>query len=118
MVVLGLEAPWQGCTVAAIVRRPGRKRRGWEERTAPPTRAAPGPARANAPGHDAPKGLDLGKNKKSHYTALVGNVCGLSQEVCLSAMLEEPRVSGFHGLALIPELLAALDRVGYQEPTP
>jgi ATP-dependent RNA helicase DeaD len=33
-------------------------------------------------------------------------------------MLEEPRVSGFHGLALIPELLAALDRVGYQEPTP
>src|SRR5262245_21739149 len=33
-------------------------------------------------------------------------------------MLEEPRVSGFHGLALIPDLLAALDRVGYQEPTP
>jgi len=33
-------------------------------------------------------------------------------------MLEEPQVSGFQGLNLIPELLAALDRVGYREPTP
>jgi ATP-dependent RNA helicase DeaD len=34
-----------------------------------------------------------------------------------SALLEEPRV-GFQSLSLSPELLAALDRVGYQEPTP
>jgi ATP-dependent RNA helicase DeaD len=33
-------------------------------------------------------------------------------------MLEEPRVGGFHGLNLIPELLASLDRVGYVDPTP
>src|SRR5262245_36472707 len=33
-------------------------------------------------------------------------------------MLEEPRVGGFRGLSLKPELLAALDRVGYVEPTP
>jgi len=34
-----------------------------------------------------------------------------------SALLEEPRV-GFGSLSLSPEQLAALDRVGYQEPTP
>jgi ATP-dependent RNA helicase DeaD len=33
-------------------------------------------------------------------------------------MIEEPRVGGFHGLALVPELLAALDRAGYTQPTP
>src|SRR4051794_29807979 len=36
-------------------------------------------------------------------------------------MLEEPRpseVGGFHGLALSAELHAALDRIGYIEPTP
>jgi ATP-dependent RNA helicase DeaD len=34
-----------------------------------------------------------------------------------SALLEEPQV-GFRSLSLSPELLAALDRAGYQEPTP
>ncbi len=34
-----------------------------------------------------------------------------------SALLEEPRV-GFQSLALSPELLAAVDRAGYKEPTP
>src|SRR5207248_2253432 len=33
-------------------------------------------------------------------------------------MLEEPCLSGFHGLPLIPEVFAALDRVGYTDPTP
>jgi len=33
-------------------------------------------------------------------------------------MLEEPRLSGFHGLDLKPELLDVLDRVGYTMPTP
>ncbi|MFO0929607.1 MAG: DEAD/DEAH box helicase [Gemmataceae bacterium] len=35
-----------------------------------------------------------------------------------SAMLEEPQVAGFHGLSLNPEVLAALDRAGYHNPTP
>ena len=34
-----------------------------------------------------------------------------------TACVAEP-VSGFRELSLSPELLAALDRVGYQEPTP
>jgi ATP-dependent RNA helicase DeaD len=34
-----------------------------------------------------------------------------------SALLVEPQ-SGFHALSLSPDLLAALDRVGYREPTP
>jgi ATP-dependent RNA helicase DeaD len=39
-------------------------------------------------------------------------------EVCLtSATLAEP-LSGFHELSLSPEVLSALDRAGYQEPTP
>jgi len=34
-------------------------------------------------------------------------------------MLEEPRTrGGFHDLSLSTELIAALDRIGYQEPTP
>jgi ATP-dependent RNA helicase DeaD len=42
----------------------------------------------------------------------------LSQETFLTtALLAKPR-SGFHALELRPELLAALDRVGYREPTP
>src|SRR3954447_22752257 len=37
---------------------------------------------------------------------------------CLTtALMAEPR-SGFHNLSLSPELLAALDRAGYREPTP
>jgi ATP-dependent RNA helicase DeaD len=36
-----------------------------------------------------------------------------------TALIEEPRVrGGFHDLSLSPALLAALDRIGYQEPTP
>src|SRR6478672_12251636 len=33
-------------------------------------------------------------------------------------MLEESRLGGFHGLALKPDVLAALGRVGYTDPTP
>ncbi len=33
-------------------------------------------------------------------------------------MLEQPRLGGFHGLQLKPELLAALDRAKYSRPTP
>jgi ATP-dependent RNA helicase DeaD len=41
-----------------------------------------------------------------------------SQEVCLATeLLVEPQV-GFHALGLSCELLAALDRIGYREPTP
>ncbi len=36
-----------------------------------------------------------------------------------TALMEEPRTSGgFQDLSLSPALLAALDRIGYQEPTP
>src|SRR5229473_2154502 len=39
-------------------------------------------------------------------------------EVCLTTeQLVEPS-SSFHTLSLTPELLAALDRIGYREPTP
>jgi ATP-dependent RNA helicase DeaD len=40
------------------------------------------------------------------------------KEVYLTAMLDEPRLSGFHGLSLKPDLLSHLDRVGYSNPTP
>lgn len=33
-------------------------------------------------------------------------------------MLAEPRLGGFHALSLKPEVLSALDRAGYSEPTP
>src|SRR5918912_37633 len=40
------------------------------------------------------------------------------REVCLTTeMLVEP-ATGFHNLSLSPELLAALERAGYREPTP
>ena len=35
-----------------------------------------------------------------------------------TATLEEPRLGGFHGLGLNPDVLAALDRIGYADPTP
>src|SRR5437763_6933337 len=39
-------------------------------------------------------------------------------EVCLTtALLAEP-LGGFRALSLSPELIASLDRVGYQDPTP
>jgi ATP-dependent RNA helicase DeaD len=42
----------------------------------------------------------------------------MSEEICLTTVLLEKPRSGFHALDLNPELLAALDRVGYSEPTP
>jgi ATP-dependent RNA helicase DeaD len=39
-------------------------------------------------------------------------------EVCLTTELLVEPASGFHALSLSPELLAALDRAGYREPTP
>src|SRR5258708_35486504 len=51
------------------------------------------------------------------------NVCGLnvflhSSEVCLTlaTLVEAP--SGFHALSLSRPVLAALERVGYRDPTP
>src|ERR1700757_1936090 len=42
----------------------------------------------------------------------------LSREVCLATELLVETRSGFHALGLNPELLQALDRAGYHEPTP
>jgi ATP-dependent RNA helicase DeaD len=44
----------------------------------------------------------------------------LSEEICLTtALLEEPLVSGgFQALGLNPEVLAAVERAGYRQPTP
>src|SRR5215831_11567290 len=42
----------------------------------------------------------------------------VSEEVCLTTALLEKPAAGFHALSLNTELLAALDRVGYREPTP
>src|SRR5205807_189140 len=51
-------------------------------------------------------------------TGLHGVISTLSSEVCLTTACVAEPVSGFRELSLSPELLAALDRVGYQEPTP
>src|SRR3954454_12025187 len=39
-------------------------------------------------------------------------------EVCLTTELLVEPANGFHTLSLSPEVLAALERVGYREPTP
>src|SRR4051812_37556562 len=39
-------------------------------------------------------------------------------EVCLTTELLVEPANGFHNLSLSPEVLAAIDRVGYNEPTP
>src|SRR5260370_29800467 len=54
--------------------------------------------------------------RRSH--ANMGRRSSTHLEVCLtSATLVEPQ-SGFHNLSLSPDLLTALDRAGYHEPTP
>lgn len=42
----------------------------------------------------------------------------MQENFLTTAMIAESRLGGFHGLSLIPEVLAALGRVGYSEPTP
>ena len=44
--------------------------------------------------------------------------CDSFSEVCLTTATLVDTPAGFHSLLLRPEVLAALDRVGYREPTP
>src|ERR1700730_12675598 len=56
--------------------------------------------------------------KENTIPSVHGRKKSTRAEVCLtSATLVEPQ-SGFHTLTLSPDLLTALDRAGYHEPTP
>src|SRR5205823_6417996 len=68
----------------------------------------------NATGQNRSDGLNYRSKERLAQVILFES----SWEVCLTtALLAEPQ-SGFRTLNLKSELLAALDRVGYQEPTP